>query len=476
MEKEFIRYEDFGAVGDGAANDMPAIIKAHEEANRLGRPVRASEGAKYYIAPIAAKAVIKTDTDWTGAEFIIDDVGLDDIHTPVFEIPYDDENIELDIRSLSYGQTRIENPTGRKLFVIVVNEKHMDYIRWGANQSNGHPRTDILLVMPDGSLSTPVSFDFDEITSVTAKALPDDVLTIRGGKFTTIANQCESKYNYHARNIAVRRSHTRVENISHYVTGELDHGAPYSGFISFSGCAEVTVENCLFTGHKIYWTIGAAGTPVPMGSYDIGGGTSARVAFRHCRQTTDIMDRNYWGIIGTNFCRELSFEDCVFSRFDAHMGVSYCEIRGCRLGWQCLNAIGFGRFVIEDTEAYGGAFVNLRDDYGCTWRGDFEIRNCVWYPAGSSRSIFRANNPGGHDFGYTCYLPENILIDGLKIVPQENAEVGKVFVINNWQPEDSAFPMIPPKAVYVKNIIGADSGEFCENERRNAGTDMTVAT
>ena len=61
---EYITYEMFGAVGDGVHNDMPAIAAAHEEANRLHLPVRAKEGADYYISPKAVTARVMTDTCW----------------------------------------------------------------------------------------------------------------------------------------------------------------------------------------------------------------------------------------------------------------------------------------------------------------------------------------------------------------------------------------------------------------------------
>ena len=66
------------------------------------------------------------------------------------------------------------------------------------------------------------------------------------------------------------------------------------------------------------------------------------VTFRNCRQTTDITDRAYWGLIGSNNCREILVEDCTFSRFDAHMGVTDCTIRRTNLGWMGITAIGFG--------------------------------------------------------------------------------------------------------------------------------------
>ena len=474
---EHITYEQFGAVGNGFADDMPAIIRAHEEANRLGLPVRAKEGAKYRIAPVARCAVIRTDTDWTGAEFVIDDRDLDDYRMPLFDVEPEEEALPFPKDPLRAGQDRVPNPTGRELFVRVRNDNHRDYIRLGANRNNGTSRTDAFLVNADGTLPSPVSFDFDTVTRSEAVPVPEKKRSIRGGSFTTIANRWESRYDYHARNILVRRSNTEIEGISHYVEGEEDHGAPYGGFLSISDCARVSVHDCLFTGHRIYWTIGAAGVPVPMGSYDINCGGAAEVTFLRCRQTTDIMDRNYWGLIGSNFCRDLCFDDCVFSRFDAHMGVTNCTIRNSKLGWQCLNAIGFGTFRIENTEAYGNAFVNLRSDYGCTWKGGFSIRNCVWHPAGKGRSVFSAHNDGTHDFGYPCWLPQEADIDGFTVAAPEGEDAGVLYMFNDWtgKPEGEVkYPMIPPRRVSVKNIRGAGSVMLCENPDLLRETEFTV--
>jgi len=71
--KKTVSYKQFGAVGDGKTNDMPAIIKTHEYANENGCKVVAEKGAKYYIGNTEKCAVIKTDVDFGDAEFIIDD-------------------------------------------------------------------------------------------------------------------------------------------------------------------------------------------------------------------------------------------------------------------------------------------------------------------------------------------------------------------------------------------------------------------
>ena len=76
----FVTYRAFGAAGDGKTNDMAAIAAAHAYANAHQLPVRADEGAVYYIGEIQESAVICTDTDWTGAQFVIDDSIIDVAH------------------------------------------------------------------------------------------------------------------------------------------------------------------------------------------------------------------------------------------------------------------------------------------------------------------------------------------------------------------------------------------------------------
>lgn len=464
---EYITYEMFGAAGDGVQDDMPAIVQTHGEANRLHLPVKAKEGAVYYISPKDQTAIVQTSVDWTGTKFIVDDVNCERIYAPVFHVCSKAAAVPLKADALAYGQTQLDNPFGCDLHVIVQNANHRDYIRKGLNQDNGHIRTDVFVLDKDGKLSSPLSFDFDAVTALHAYPVDEEKLIIRGGEFLTIANQAEAKYNYHMRNIYITRSNTEVCGITHRITGEGEHGAPYRGFITVEDCARVDVHDCVFCGHFIYWTIGSANLLVPMGSYDISLNRVANVRFARCTQTNDIHDVRYWGLIGTNFCRDLVFEDCHFSRFDAHMGVTNCTLRRCRLGWQCLNAIGNGTFLIEETEAHGDAFVNLREDYGCTWRGQIIIRNSTWYPRSEKRAVFSARNDGTHYFGYDCYLPD-VEINGLTIVENDRAAEGTVYVFNDYQGqqeriEERKHRLISPKNVTVRNICTNRPVALCEN-------------
>jgi len=319
-------------------------------------------------------------------------------------------------------------------------------------------------------MDTPIIWDFDQITDITALPIDETTLTITGGHFTTIANNAESKYTYYSRGIAIRRSNVIVDRLEHRVTGERDHGAPYGGFINISECAYVTVSNTILTGHKTYQTIGSAGVTVSMGSYDISISRALNVSFVNCSQTNDINDSSYWGIMGSNYCKNLVYDNCTFSRFDAHMGVANATIRNSTLGHQGINAIGTGIFTVENSTIYGRTLINLRSDYGSTWQGEFLIRNCVFVPAdgrATSVSLIGGSYSGQHDFGYTCYMPEQITIENLRIddsgLPLDYKGPSIFADFNPEMTDDTyveKFPYIRTREVILRNVTIASGKDL----------------
>jgi len=314
-------------------------------------------------------------------------------------------------------------------------------------------------------MNTPIIWDFDQITHISAQPIDKSPLTLTGGHFTTIANKAESNYTYYGRGIAIRRSNVIVDGLEHHITGEGDHGAPYGGFINIGNCTNVTVQNTVLTGHKTYRTIGSAGVLVSMGTYDISMNRALNVSFVNCSQTNDIKNRTYWGIMGSNYCKNLLLDRCTFSRFDAHQGVANATIRNSILGHMGINAIGSGTFLVENTTVYGRTFINLRSDYGSTWRGKFVFRNCVFVPACGkpvTASLIGGSYSGKHNFGYTCYMPEQILIDTLHIDDTrhpENYPGPAIFGnFNRHFTDDSyveKYPYIKTKEVILRNVTTA---------------------
>jgi len=463
-----VRYSDFGARGDGKTDDIDAIAATHAFANQQGLPVKADEGATYYIGGKNRTAVIRTNTDFGTAAFIIDDTDVQNRNTNVFMVSSSLQALKPEgISSLRRNQEKIDVSLPGTCLVSVTNSNVKRYIRFGANQNNGSSQTDIFIVDKNGKvdMNAPIIWDFDQITAITVLPIDETTLTITGGRFNTIANKAESKYTYYSRGIAIRRSNVLVTGLEHRITGEGDHGAPYGGFINIGECAYVTVRNTLLTGHKVYQTIGSAGVSVSMGTYDLSLNRALNVSFVNCRQTNDINDSKYWGILGSNYCKNLVYDNCTLSRFDAHMGVANATIRNSTLGHQGINAIGSGTFTVENSTIYGRSLINLRTDYGSTWQGELFIRNCKLIPSGgrpTSASLIGGSYSGQHDFGYTCYMPERITIDSLYIDDSKHpADYKGPAIFANFNPkmtDDSyveKFPYVRTREVILRNVTTA---------------------
>lgn len=248
-----------------------------------------------------------------------------------------------------------------------------------------------------------------------------------------------------------------MKGITHLIRGEGENGAPYDGFISASENVNMTVIDCLFTPHKTYQRKDSVpGRINPMGSYAILLSATVGTKLINVRQTRDILDTRYWGLMGSNFCKDVLLEGCEISRFDAHMGVSNATIKNSRIGHMCLQLIGFGDFYVEDTFVIGISFIGLRSDYGSHFDGDVTIKNCSWKPNHKNNAyVIGAENGGDHDFGYVCRMPRKITIEGLTIDDSDLNEGSKVYLLPNYNGNftpDAPFPYVTTKELYYSGV------------------------
>jgi hypothetical protein len=147
------------------------------------------------------------------------------------------------------------------------------------------------------------------------------------------------------------------------------------------------------------------------------------------------------------------------------MGVANATIRNSTLGHMGINAIGTGTFTVENSTICGRSLINLRSDYGSTWQGTFIIQNCVFVPAGgntTSASLIGGSNSGQHDFGYTCYMPERIIIETLKIDDSNHPDDYQgpaIFANFNHDFTDNSYvekyPYVKTKEVILSNVTTA---------------------
>jgi hypothetical protein len=135
------------------------------------------------------------------------------------------------------------------------------------------------------------------------------------------------------------------------------------------------------------------------------------------------------------------------------------------MGHMGINAIGSGTLTVENCTILGRNLVNLRSDYGSTWQGEFILRNCVFVPANgnpASAALIGGAYSGQHDFGYTCYMPERVIIENLRIDDSKHpADYKGPAIFANFNPEmvsdtyQEKFPYVKTKTVVLKNITTA---------------------
>ncbi len=522
LKRGFVRYSDFGAIGDGATDDWQALVAAHDFANANGLPVKADEGYTYYVHSFDKSAEIKTDTCFDGARFVIDDTGsiaFNNRTVSLFLVARDNP-VEIYsgddfVAKFPDADAILENAKcipwlkgklAAKSLVRLTNSEHRDFIRFGSNVNSGNPRTDCLLVDVDGTIdeSTPVAFPFEKVTQIEIIRTDDKPITISGGVFDTICCRVveetgfENKWRGYYRNIRINRTNTTVQNIVHHVLdepdipnqgygrsedGKLRQSYPYYGILFFTGTYNSRAINCALQGHTTYYEDKTTSDkPVPQGTYDLVIEYSSHVYIEGITNGVDICDRRCWGLMSSNGAKNLTFKNCSMSRFDAHRGFWNASLINCEFG-QTINVIGGGTLYLENvTRNTGDYFIALRGDYGATFQGDIIMKNCKMLCGKNYRGVkaeglvensVRIINSGfgaatqaylDWSFGYTCYMPQNLVIDNF-----ECAIPDKVFVFNSLA--DGAFDpnnnnqYVMAKTVTFKNC---DPIPVCEVESAKA--------
>jgi len=216
-----------------------------------------------------------------------------------------------------------------------------------------------------------------------------------------------------------------------------DKSYPYYGFIAFNSTYNSTLSDSKLCGHRVYKNYKG----VQMGSYDLTMNTSINIYFKNITQYRDIKDSKYWGLSASNRTKNMYFDNVSISRIDAHCGLWNLEIKNSTIGF-AINVIGGGTVNIENTtKLVGSEFISLRQDYGATFNGTVNLKNChlEGYKSWSSlngdfsgakntrayiiNSGFNATKSYKNsdenktylfkewDFGYTCYMPREVNLD-----------------------------------------------------------------
>lgn len=426
---KYVTYEDFGAYADGINDDYIPIRNAHIYANKNDYEVRATEGKQYHIfreeeyAPIS----IKTSTDWCGTEIVIHDeniVGKVTKDYPIFQIVSNidgrvitDNSILKNIK-LRKTTTRIPELSGNgHCLCIVYNEDKKQFIRFGLNENDGKEQQDVFKIDNEGNVMNEIQWNFDKISKIVLWPISDDKVTVQNGNFRTIlpVSQNKQETGYYNRNIACYRSNCEINNIKHSLTNEESTvaPAPYYGFLKLVQVSDVKISNCKLTAHKYKHS----------STYDLIIDLASNIEVNNVKQD-NLEDNDRWGITGTNYTKDITYKNCELNRIDAHSGVHNLTIENSTLGKYGIIVVGSGILNLNNvTTLSPSTLVYLRDDYGSTWNGTINIKNCNMAKAINPQIVTfytnYDNNNQPHNYGYDLYLP-NITIDGLTINDNNN--------------------------------------------------------
>ena len=387
------------------------------------------------------------------------------------------------IKGIEHGDeqtTKLDLGIGVPAMLIVTNKNSRNYMRWGLVDARGDEQKEVVLVDKDGNIdpSTPFLLDYEKITSITIHRINVEAITIQNATIehpASLINLGSGVYHAYTHGILITRPNTVVKNITHIITGEIKPDTPvkvdknglsydvtsegysykngkiytnngkteylgtdvtpftgpsFGGILSIAHTHNVTVENCVFQARYHY----------EEGTYDISLGTANQIVFKNCIQSNFFDTRPEftkfndgqstfpnlalcWGIMGSNYCKNLHYLDCELTRFDAHAGVLNGSVIGGKIG--VVRLIGGGTFTMEGVEVYrahhGTEPFQLREDYGATFFGTVIIKDVIIRDGKYSSDGQYGELPGlfwapsaPWDNGYVNHFP-NLILDNIEI-------------------------------------------------------------
>ena len=497
-----VYYDDFGAKGDGKTDDFFAIRAAHMFANECGQTVKASrkpEGKVYYIydtreeidgTVMIRHIPIRTNTDWQGVKFIIDDREIgsfsggpnEELRTEyIFKVQPDLDKVKYRIidrgilnEILAAGINPETTHINLKLdgwdgpmLIIPSNSEHLIFRRKGSNYNSGEEMQEVIIIDKDGKVSdeTPIMFEYTNIDFVDVyKFDPTGGVTVKNAIIETLDSEVPHPTSesggylgsYKKRGIEVTRSYSTLENIEHIVTGGFDLleraegliGSTSLGMFKAAYATNVTFKNCIIPGREAYGN---------SSSYNFGANYVNKIVLDGCIQsnfwvqsdleTGEIIGsseysngaasslssvringkkiRMFWGVGGTNFCKNMEFINSKLSRFDAHEGLCNGKIIGSEFNSSSIT--GKGELIIEDSKWYQYEpdipLLYLRHDYGYYWDGDISVKDTEAhiYDITDVNPILYVINHEFQNwyFGYPTAIP-NVTLDNLDVYSIKN--------------------------------------------------------
>ena len=511
-------YETFTSkfdTGDNADNYY-SIKAVHDCANKYGKPVVVSENKTYniYMKSDTDKALdpikVMTSTDFNNSTiYIHDENGIikgSSMLGNVYEIVNDSSRERIYakafINNIGYNQVIREFSGRGNALVTIKNGNRKVFKRSGSNADSdggGNSAYDVFRVDNDGRILDPLFWAYDSIDTSDAIVrknieifiypISDVKLVFKNAKFYNIIDGSDysnddiyANYGgYAMRGILLKRSNSVIENIQHgYVNENHDLVANstygYNGFFSVGTSANITLNNLRVQPLKV--------NSAHSSSYDLYLNGVAGIDIKNVRMNgfdgeNQLSSKDYWGVTGTNWSKNVVYDNCSLNRIDTHRGVYNLTVRDSEVGVYGLNQIGFGEMnITRVTVKHTNQFIRLRDDYGSLWNGTVNVQDCGIIPDNNdpvylvSAKVIYDNDGFVHDYGYDLRIP-NVNLNGFKVYNSSNdfyvfnigespnkANGNLEYIKNNYiRPNSFNFYYPSNDAIHVNNVRKCSNGD-----------------
>ncbi len=470
---KYVTYEDFGARSDGIYDDFIAIRNAHIYANEHNVDIKSNTGKTYHIFAYYNLPInVNTSIDWNNSNFIIHDEKIDEmscrgrylfkfsnniktikIENPTWTVNKNTKRIPQIVEKLNEDS---DNSNYNKFYVKVINSNKKQYIRTGSSANIGDSQLDVFLIDKEGNVLNDIQWDFDVLTNVEIYPIPNESVYVKNGIFTTnnIESLSEVQYGRQGAKIASYYRSLDFQLAFNYNISNIKHTYPideisgsYSGFIYINQAANINVENSYLFARKYNLRSG----------YDLNFAYIVNGTFKNIT-SNDLIDRNRWGIMGSNYSKDILIDNCSLNRIDAHRGYYNLTVKNSDVGSFGHELIGQNDLSISNTVVTAYQFIVLRSDYGSTWDGNVYITNSTLRYLNDNSNVLIRHTPTTdsngliHDYGYELHFP-NVYVENFTIDDREYENVNEFMVINNSNQKNDLLPQSYfPDTIYINKI------------------------
>lgn len=360
-----ITYAACGAYLDGVHDDYEAMYRAHYIGD-LCRCTVEQHGGTIYKANSGWIYVNNHSVDLSGSHLKIDNynrygtfwLGGQTYHTTT----------GLDLSEVvQYATVWPSVETGYRANGLFIVTRPNDATRWNSGEIYTEDRKELVRHGMDGRVYSPVIDDAKEDTEIIFTRYPETQLTFRGCtldidvSFASVAvyfMRCE-RSNVVIRDFLINPTRRTTQNIGF-------RGALFT----LNNCADILMENVK--------GVNMAGRPTD--SYPRG--VAGYILSAVCILDLTVRDCNllgYWGCVGLNGAKEITFSGCELNRVDVHDYFSNLTIDNCRIYGQTIN-IGYGKGAVNVSNCqvltdWVHQIINLRCDYGRYFEGEINVSN-----------------------------------------------------------------------------------------------------